>query len=127
MALLHRKFTFGKDHDIESIVLRRIDGRDEQDASKQLDAMNGRSSLFNEMVRIGIVAVNDEPVMQPFLEWDTWSTKTRELVMTGFNALNENDDAEKAAFLAASEDVAPLVERGAPRERGVASIPTMTE
>lgn len=125
--MLHRKFKFTEDHDVKEIVVRRINGYDERDAAKQLDAMNGASTLFNELVRISIVSVDGEEVMQPFMTYDTWPTRTRELVMTAFNTLNENSDAEKAAFLAASEDVAPLVTRSTPRRREEVSTQPTTE
>lgn len=118
MGLLHRRFKFGDNHDIESIVIRRTNGHDERDAAKMLDAREGHGSIFNELVRIAIVAVNDQPVIQPFMDYDSWSTKTRELLMTAYNSMNENSEAEKAAFLAASEDVAPLVQRAEPRQSG---------
>lgn len=125
MGLLHRKFVFGNGHDIESIVIRRTNGYDERDAAKMADAKQAESTMFNELVRVAIAAVDDKPVVQPFMEWDGWSTKTRELVMTAYNSMCENSEAEKAAFLAASEDVAPLVDRGTPRERRGSIEPTI--
>jgi hypothetical protein len=117
MALLHRKFRFGPGHDIEELVMRQTDGIDERDAAKMVDARPEETGIYAELVRLAIVSVDGQIVDQPFMPVDRWSTKTRNLVMDAYNALNENDEAEKAAFLAASEDVAPLVERGQPRER----------
>lgn len=117
MALLHRRFRFGENHDVTELVIRQTDGYDERDAAKMIDT-NPETSMYAELVRLAIVEVNGDRVEQPFMDIDRWSTKTRSLVMDAYNALNENDEAEKAAFLAASEDVAPLVERPQPRERG---------
>jgi hypothetical protein len=118
MALLHRKFKFEEGHDIEEIVVRQTDGYDEKDAAKMVDARPTETGIYSELVRLSIVSVDGELVDQPFMAIDRWSTKTRDLVMTAYNELNENDEAAKAVFLAASEDVAPLVQRPQPREGG---------
>lgn len=105
--LTHKRFTFPDKCDVRSVVMRETNGHDEQRAAMQADAQPGRSSVFQELVRLSIVSVDGQLVQQPFLDLDRWNSRTRALVIQAYENLNDLKDEEIAVFLAASEDATP--------------------
>lgn len=105
--LLHKRFPFPDYCSVQSIVMRETNGIDEQHAAIAAEAAGASTSLYQELIKLSIVEVNDQRVIQPFNELSGWNSKTRQLVTQGFDDLNQLKDEDLAAFLGASEDVTP--------------------
>lgn len=82
------KFPADKGYDIESITLRETTGLDEHKAAALADAKGASTTVTTEMVRLSIVSVNGEKVVQPYGAFDTWKTRTRQAIMTVYTDMN---------------------------------------
>lgn len=82
---------------LESFTLREIDGTDEEYAVTR--ARETGSNIAEEMIRISVVAVNDAPVSQPYLQMGKWNARARSLLATAWREMNAVSDREEAAFL----------------------------
>lgn len=104
--LVHRKFVVkpGK-YNFSELVMRETCGMDEQQAARTAEKSNNAMAMATEMVRLSIVAVDGEQVVQPFFTFDTWSTKTRQFVLKAYEMLNSIDDSELLDFQQASTEV----------------------
>lgn len=106
-TMLHRKFPLGERCNCREIVIREVNGIDEQEAALRADMRGKRSSIYAELVRLAIVEVDGKRVEQPFLEIEQWNMVTRTLVRSAFDSINDLEAAELETFLAASVDVTP--------------------
>lgn len=84
---------------ITSFVMREVNGQDEETAANFAKAKGGSVTAAEEMVRLSIVEVNGVTVKHPFLEFDTWTTRTRAFALQAFRNLNGTTDEEVDAFL----------------------------
>jgi len=107
MSQIHRRFTFPDGCDCRTIVIRETTGIDEQNAALQADARQGRSSIYAELVKLSIVMVDDEKVIQPYHQLEQWSSKSRALVQQAYDAINDIPKEDLAVFLATGEDTSP--------------------
>lgn len=107
MALRHRKFTLPEGCNCSEVVIRETDGIDEQDAAMRAESRGPRGTIFGELVRASVVSVDGKKVDQPFMEMERWNSRTRKLVLQGYQELNDTKDEEDAVFLATAEDVDP--------------------
>lgn len=89
---------------LESFTLRETDGKDEEYAAQRAKAKGGDATTVEELVRISIVAVNGEPVIQPYEKLAQWNSRARGLVVTAWRSLNTISDKEDTDFLAAAEE-----------------------
>ncbi len=108
--LLHRRFQLPKGCTVKSFVIRELDGHDELLASRWADAKTGSAdnktnALMDENLRVAIVEINGKEVIQPYLDMDKWSSKTRRFLLEAWGRLNAAPEDELAAFLATAEDV----------------------
>ncbi len=103
-TLVHRRWNFPAHCDAKSIVMRETNGIDEQNAALQADVRGKRSSIYQELVRLSIVKVDDADVIQPFAQLEGWSSRTRALVNKAYEDLNDLEDDEVATFLAMGAD-----------------------
>ena len=111
--LLHRRFELPDGCSVRSFMVRELDGHDEIEAGRWADAKTGSAdnqvvNLMDENLRIAIVEVDDQPIEQPYLTMDKWSSKTRRFLIEAWGALNSVKEDEMAAFLATGETVPPL-------------------
>lgn len=106
--LVHKQFPLPKGCTIRSVTMREIDGHDEREAAKIMSARsnidNPGVALMEEQIRVSIVAVDGEPVSQPFTGMNAWSTRTRRFIMEAFGHLNGVEDEELEDFLKAAKD-----------------------
>lgn len=96
-----------KDMSIESFVMRELNGKDEEQASKITEA-KGEDKHMNELVRMSLVEVDGEPVNVdgvPFNGLDTWSSRTRQMVSIAFQKLNTVANEDIKDFLDSMEEV----------------------
>ena len=100
--------------ELRSFVMREIDGRDEEVAAGYVKAKNDNTTVTEEMVRLSIVSVNDQPVPQPYLAFDTWNSRARIFAVKAFNEVNGMTSKEEDDFFGTAEEVdAPLPSSGA--------------
>ena len=104
--LLHREFTFPEGCICTQMVIRQTNGIDEGQASLAAES-DPRKTIMSELVRLSIVAVDHQRVMQPFIALDGWDSITRLLVMEAFQQLNTLPDEKRAIFIVASKLVDP--------------------
>lgn len=90
---------------IKSFAMREVNGQDEETAANFAKAKGGSVTPAEEMVRLSITEVNGSPVKQPFLEFDTWNTRTRAFALQAFRNLNGTTEEETDAFLATAVPV----------------------
>ncbi len=90
--------------DLKSFHMREVDGRDEEVAANMAKNKGGSASASEEMIRIAIVAVNGEPVQQPYLQFDVWNQRARSLALKAFNSLNGFTQEEGDVFLETAEE-----------------------
>ena len=64
-TMLHRKFPLGERCNCREIVIREVNGIDEQEAALRADMRGKRSSIYAELVRLAIVEVDGKRVEQP--------------------------------------------------------------
>lgn len=107
IPLLHRRFKLPKGCSISSIVIRETNGIDEIEAAMSADNLGEKTSILSELVKLAIVEVDGEKVQQPFAELSHYNSKTRALIMRGYEQLNDLPPEELSVFLASSEDVTP--------------------
>lgn len=110
--LIHRKFKLPKGCSVESFVIREIDGKDELESGRWVAAKGAGvddpgMAMAEERMRVAIVAVNDQPVEQPYMAMNKWSTKTRTFLLNAWTSLNMVEEDELAVFLGAAEDLSP--------------------
>jgi hypothetical protein len=100
--------------ELKTFHMREVDGRDEELAANWAKNKGGAASSSEELVRLSIVAVNGDPIQQPYLKFDTWNQRARAFALRAFNDLNGFSDKEAADFLETAEedDVAPLPSGG---------------
>jgi hypothetical protein len=108
--LIHKKFSLPKGCSVESFTIREIDGKDELDASRILQARgssaeNWQVAAFEENLRISIYAVDGNKVEQPYYNMNKWSSRTRRYLAEAWNLLNGIEDDALAVFLGAAEDL----------------------
>jgi len=87
---------------ITSFTLREVDGQDEEIAAAAAKARGGNVSSAEELIRLSIVEVNDQPVKQPYLAFDTWNSRARALALRAWASLNSVTEDETEAFLNAA-------------------------
>jgi hypothetical protein len=87
--------------------MRETCGIDEQKAASIVDSKQGLTALGAELIRLSIVAVNGQAVLQPYLAFDEWNTKTRNLVIGFYEELNTIPAAELELLKVASSDLSP--------------------
>lgn len=97
---------------LESFHMREIDGRDEELAAGMAAAKGGHATGSEEMVRLAIVAVNDKPVQQPYLQFDVWNQRARSFALQSFRLLNSHTEKESDSFLATAEEGDPAMDAG---------------
>jgi hypothetical protein len=90
---------------ITSFTMREVDGQDEEVAAGAAKARGGSISSAEELIRLSIVAVNDQPVKQPYLAFDTWNSRARQLALKAWTSLNGVTEEEGDAFLSAASPV----------------------
>lgn len=93
-----KRFMVGPKTRLESFTLREIDGSDEEYVATRAKALGDETNLGEEMIRISIVAVNDEPVQQPY-SLKTWNAPARALLATAWRELNAVTPEEEDDFL----------------------------
>lgn len=106
--------------DLQSFHIREVDGQDEETAAMWAKGKGGAASSGEEMLRLSIVAVNDQPVSQPYLQFDTWNQRARAFAMKAFNDLNGYSKDEETAFLSTAEEETPT---GSPPSASVGGLP----
>jgi hypothetical protein len=90
MEMLQARFEIDEERaSIHAITIREINGKDERIARAQAKARN--SDEIEELVRLSITHVNDEPVEQPCDAYDDWNFKTRAWVKRAFTTVNGID------------------------------------
>lgn len=77
---------------INSFVIRETNGKDEEMAARSAKAKGGAITVFEELVRLSIVKVDDEPVQMPLAAYDEWNSKTRSYILKAFQAVNGMED-----------------------------------
>ena len=109
--LVHREFKLPEGYSVNSFVVREIDGHDEKEAARVVAAIGTADDLsmavMEANLRVAIVAVNGQPVQQPYTDLSKWSSKTRRMLLEAWNQLNNVPDEDLAVFLAAAEPVQP--------------------
>ena len=110
------KFSFEKakikrakcgDTPLREFHMREVDGRDEEVAANTAKMKGGAASSSEEMIRLAIVAVNGEPVQQPYLKFDIWNQRARAFALKAFNDLNGFTQDESDLFLGTAEEDEP--------------------
>lgn len=86
---------------IKSFVIKETDGEDEENAALAAKAKGGAATVFEELVRLSITYVDDAKVEPPLLDYDKWSSRTRNFVLQAFRSINGVDDKEVSDFLSA--------------------------
>lgn len=107
MNLLHKKFTFPDGCSCKEIVMRETNGLDEQRAARLVDVRGGVTGVAGELVRQSVVMVDGEKVIQPYMKFDEWNTKTRNLVMECYEDLNGIPGEDIAALKEAGTELSP--------------------
>lgn len=95
-------FKFPAKCNIRSITIRETDGADETKAAEAKEALGKAGSFMEELIKLSIVAVDDEPVKAPFGEMEKWNSRTRSLVMAAFKSVNGFLEQEAADFLSSA-------------------------
>lgn len=95
------------DKELKSFHMREVDGRDEEIAANVAKSKGGSASASEEMIRLAIVAVNGEPVPQPYLKFDLWNQRARAFALKAFNELNGFTAEESDTFLGTAEEDEP--------------------
>lgn len=88
---------------VGTIHLRETTGKDEQRAVLLAKQKGDKGSFLDEMVKLSIVRVDDEPVEQPFTEIEDWSSKTRAYALKAYLKINGTDEDESEDFLSSAE------------------------
>ena len=100
-----QRFVLPKGCSIESVTLREIDGKDEEQAAGAAEARGMKpGQVTEEMVRCALVEVNDTAVVYPHPGLSKWNTKTRNLVIAAFASMNSTEDKDMKSFLEEAED-----------------------
>lgn len=107
MSLVHKKFKLSPGCSCSELIMRETNGLDEQKAARLVDARGGVTGIAGELVRQSIVAVDGEKVEQPFMAFDSWNTKTRNLVMEFYENLNGIPGEEIALLKEAGTEIDP--------------------
>lgn len=107
------KFAGCVDHDkkqIVSLTMRTTDGKDEQYAARQAEARG--TTMSEELIRVSLVRYVrasaegeiKEPIeiRQPFAEFDTWATRSRNFAVAAWQKLSTPSDKELADFFASA-------------------------
>lgn len=97
---------------IRSITIRETGGEDEGMAAQIAEAKGKSGSVAIETIRASIIAVDDNPVQQPYAELDKWNTRTRRLVAKFWESVNGVDDGEADPFVEGAKPV-PVASRPA--------------
>lgn len=105
--LAHKKFTLPKGYNFKELIMRETCGLDEQIAARVADSRGEASNVAVEMVRRSIVAVDGAPVVQPFLQFDNWNTRTRQFVLKAYEQMNSVPEEDIAVFQGASVELSP--------------------
>lgn len=90
--------------DLKDFHMREVNGQDEELAANWAKQKGGAASSSEEMVRLAIVAVNGEPVKQPYLQFDVWNQRARSFALKAFNELNGFNGDEGDRFLGTAEE-----------------------
>lgn len=102
MTLEHRKFVLPEGYNCREFVMRETCGLDEQKAAKLVESRKGSTDVIQEMVRLSIVSVDGEAVLQPFFGLDNWNTKTRQFVLKAYELMNTVPQDDMLSFQMAS-------------------------
>jgi hypothetical protein len=105
-----KKFRFSlegrKGCSVKSFTLKETSGADEALAAEQKAAKGARATVFEELVRASIHAVDDQLVTQPYLEYDLWNSRTRAFALKAFVEVNGIEEDETSDFLSNAEVLA---------------------
>jgi hypothetical protein len=74
--------------DLQSITLRETDGKDGYRARHLAQKAGPGVTAYDELLRLGVVAVDDTEVGQPFAALDQLSTRTRQFLQRAFTEIN---------------------------------------
>ncbi len=108
--LVHKTFKFPEGCNAKTITMRETSGIDEQSAAMEADARGERTTIYQELVRISVVEVDGAKVTQPFVELNSWNSKTRHLVNMAYQAMNDIKEDDVKTFLkSAGDQNAPAV------------------
>lgn len=102
-TLVHKTFKFPAGCNAESITMRETSGIDEQAAAMEADARGERTTIYQELVRLSIVEVDGKKVQQPFMELNGWNSKTRHLINTAYQAMNDLREDDVKVFLKSAD------------------------
>lgn len=104
--------------EFSKIVIREVDGYDEEMAAAWVDAKRkikgeNAGNVFNELVRASIASVDGKPFNvggAPSDDFDKWSSRARNFVLRLYNELNgiDEDDLKKVIAEATVKTSAPL-------------------
>lgn len=107
--LVHKRWELPEGYSIKSFVMREMDGEDELEVGRwqsMISATDG-GALKSLSLQVGqaLVAVDGREVShsEPCLLFDTWSSKTRSLVLNAWRELNEVREEDLAVFHAAAK------------------------
>lgn len=97
----------GEDVDFECIVIRRLRKKDERDAATVAREICGDDIDFSsklmieqeEKVRLSLVSVNGQMVVQPFMEADEWNTKSWDYLKRAYAEVNGADPKKLESFV----------------------------
>lgn len=87
----------------KKLVIKETSGPDELRAKALAKAKGDDGSLYEEMVKLSIVSIDDKPVDQPFESFLTMSTKDRSYIGQAFSKINSASDDLVANFLSTSK------------------------
>jgi len=90
---------------LTSFTLREVDGRDEELAANTAKTKGGSVTTTEELVRYSITHVNDEPIKQPYLQFDLWTSRARGFLLQAFREVNGFKEEESDLFLKTAEEV----------------------
>ena len=105
--LKHRRYKLPAGCSCSEVIMRETCGIDEQKAASIVDSKQGLTALGAELIRLSIVAVDGQGIMQPYIPFDEWNTKTRNLVIGFYEELNTIPAAELELLKGASHDLSP--------------------
>lgn len=112
-----KQFRFPKGCSVESIVIRETNGDDEAQAIQRAKAKGEAGSVLDELVRSSIAVVDGVEIDSriPYLAYDSWNSKTRNLVLKAYTKINLTSDQESESFLSQGEDYLGSMQEGSMR------------
>lgn len=93
---------------IQTVSIKETNGKDEGIARAAAESRGAAGSVGEELVKLAIVAIDGNPVPQPLVAWDEWSSRTRLAVTRAFDRVNGLSGEETQVFLlSGAEGMAP--------------------